>query len=55
VETVAMPWDLGSDGPEERARRLTLPELAMAIDHAGFEAVECVYRFRDRVILRARR
>jgi hypothetical protein len=36
-------------------RRLTMPELFDEIASAGFEAVECVYRFRDRVTLRARR
>jgi hypothetical protein len=53
VETVAMPWDVGSeDGP---ARRHTSPELLAAIAGAGFADVECVYRFRDRVVARARR
>jgi SAM-dependent methyltransferase len=52
VETVAMPWDaVGEDGS---ARRLTLPELSAAIERAGFSGVECVYRFRDRVVVRAR-
>lgn len=51
LETVAMPWDVGAeDGP---ARRLTLPELTEAIAAAGFGRVECVYRFRDRAIVRA--
>ena len=53
VETMAMPWDVGAeDGP---ARRLTLLELTAALEAAGFEAAECVYRFRDRVVLRAQR
>ena len=53
VETVAMPWDVGAeDGP---ARRLGLLELLSAIDAAGFESAECVYRFRDRVVLKAQR
>jgi SAM-dependent methyltransferase len=53
LETVAMPWDVESgDGP---ARRLTLPELTAAIASAGFADVECVYRFRDRVVVRGRR
>jgi len=29
--------------------------MTTAIEHAGFGAVECVYRFRDRVIVRAQR
>ncbi len=53
LETVAMPWDVGGeDGP---VRRLTLPELTAAVERAGFADVECVYRFRDRVVVRARR
>ena len=51
VETLAMPWDVGAeDGP---VRRLTLLELVASLEAAGFEAVECVYRFRDRVVVRA--
>jgi SAM-dependent methyltransferase len=51
LETVAMPWDVGADdGP---ARRLTLPELTQAASAAGFGHVECAYRFRDRVVVRA--
>lgn len=53
VETTAMPWDIGAaDGP---VRRLSLLELTAALDAAGFEPAECVYRFRDRVVLRAQR
>ena len=53
LETMAMPWEVGAeDGP---ARRLTLLELTAALEAAGFEAAECVYRFRDRVVLRAQR
>jgi SAM-dependent methyltransferase len=37
VETVAMPWDVGGDdGP---SRRLTLSELAAAIETTGFQRV----------------
>jgi hypothetical protein len=36
-------------------RRLTRPELTTAIETAGFERIECVYRFRDRVVRRAAR
>ena len=53
LETLAAPWAQG--GLEEPVRRLTMPELSAEIAAAGFEAVECVYRFRDRVTLRARR
>jgi SAM-dependent methyltransferase len=53
VETMAMPWDVGAD--EGPVRRLTLLELLSAVDAAGFESAECVYRFRDRVVLRAQR
>jgi SAM-dependent methyltransferase len=50
LETIAMPWDVGAvDGP---VRRLTLLELTAALEAAGFDAVECAYRFRDRVVLR---
>lgn len=53
LETVAMPWDAStSDGP---ARRLTLLELQAAVEASGFDSVECVYRFRDRIVLRAQR
>lgn len=53
LETLAAPWARG--GPDEPVRRLTMTELSAEIAGAGFEAVECVYRFRDRVTLRARR
>jgi SAM-dependent methyltransferase len=53
VETLAAPWARG--GPGDPVRRLTLPELADELARAGLERVECAYRFRDRVILRARR
>lgn len=53
VETMAMPWDVSADtGP---VRRLTPLELIAAMDAAGFESAECVYRFRDRVVLKAQR
>jgi len=53
VETMAMPWDVGAeDGP---VRRFTLLELTGALEAAGFDSTECVYRFRDRVILRVQR
>ena len=53
VETLAPPWARG--GPADPVRRLTLPELEAELDAAGFRSPECVYRFRDRVILRAQR
>ena len=53
LETLAAPWVGGTlDDP---ARRLTMAELSAEIGRADFEALECVYRFRDRVTFRARR
>jgi SAM-dependent methyltransferase len=52
VETLAAPWAQGS--LNDPVRRLHMLELTAEIAHAGFELVECVYRFRDRVALRAR-
>ncbi len=50
AETLAAPWARGGlDGP---VRRLHLPELEERLDVAGLVAVECTYRFRDRVVLR---
>ena len=52
LETLAAPWARGDlDDP---VRRLSLLELMSRIQGAGFVAVECVYRFRDRVIVRAK-
>jgi SAM-dependent methyltransferase len=51
LETLAPPWARGSDA--DPSRRLFLPELVDEFLRAGFRSVECVYRFRDRVILRA--
>jgi hypothetical protein len=53
VETLAAPWARG--GPSDPVRRLAMPELTDEIARAGFDAVECAYRFRDRVIVKARR
>jgi SAM-dependent methyltransferase len=53
VETLAAPWARG--GPTDPVRRLTLSELTDEVARAGFDAVECAYRFRDRVIVKARR
>ena len=53
LETLKAPWAKGSVG--DPVRRLSLPELTEEIGRAGFRDVECVYRFRDRAALRARR
>src|SRR5262249_62097802 len=50
LEPLAAPWARG--GPTDPVRRLTLPELTDEIACAGFYAVECAYRFRDRVIVK---
>jgi SAM-dependent methyltransferase len=53
VETLAAPWAKGSlDDP---VRRLDMLEFVSEITQAGFESVECVYRFRDRVVIRGKR
>jgi len=39
---------------EGHARRLFLRELIESFGAAGFEDVECAYRFRDRVVVRGR-
>ena len=50
VETLGPPWLRGNlDGP---SRRLRMSELTEEL-FRRFTAVECVYRFRDRVILKA--
>ena len=36
-------------------RRLTLIELAAEFERAGFVSIECSYRFRNRVVVRAQR
>jgi ubiquinone/menaquinone biosynthesis C-methylase UbiE len=53
LETLAAPWAGGGAG--DPVRRLTMAELTAEVGGTGFERVECVYRFRDRVTLRARR
>jgi len=50
LETLAAPWARGSE--HDPVRRLTMSELTGEFVRAGFRSVECVYRFRDRVILR---
>lgn len=52
LETLAAPWSRG--GLDARVRRLHLPELEERLEAAGLGEVECTYRFRDRVILRAK-
>jgi hypothetical protein len=50
VETLGPPWLRGNlDGP---SRRLRMSELTEEL-FRRFVTVECVYRFRDRVILKA--
>jgi SAM-dependent methyltransferase len=53
VETLAAPWSRGA--LDEPVRRLSFPELLDEFGRAGFDAIECVYRFRDRVAIKARR
>lgn len=50
LETLAAPWARGSD--DDPVRRLTMAELTGEFVRAGFRNVECVYRFRDRVIVK---
>lgn len=50
LETLAAPWARGSG--DDPVRRLTMAELTGEFVRAGFRSVECVYRFRDRVILK---
>jgi hypothetical protein len=50
VETLGPPWLRGNlDGPSRRLRMSELTEELLR----KFATVECVYRFRDRVILKA--
>ena len=53
VETLATLWDQG--GPDDPVRRLDMLEFTAELTSAGFERVECVYRFRDRVALRGQK
>ncbi len=53
IETLAIPWEGGPlSGP---VRRLQMLEWLAELERAGFEQVEAVYRFRDRVSVRARK
>ena len=53
LETVALPWTQGS--LSDPVRRLSMLELSAEIEAAGFQHIECVYRFRDRVILKGQK
>jgi SAM-dependent methyltransferase len=53
IETLAAPWARGE--VVDPVRRLTMQELTAEIAQAGYDSIECVYRFRDRVAIRARR
>jgi len=53
AETLAAPWARGR--LDEPVRRLCMSELTTELAAAGFDSVECVYRFRDRVVIKARR
>jgi FkbM family methyltransferase len=53
IETLAAPWARG--GARDPVRRLDFRELVQELEQAGFLPVDCVYRFRDRVVLRAER
>jgi SAM-dependent methyltransferase len=53
VETLAAPW--ASGGPTDPVRRLSFVALVHELESAGFRPPQCVYRFRDRVVLRADR
>lgn len=49
LETLARFW---VGGNRANNRRLSLLEFQSELSRAGFGSVECVYRFRDRVIVR---
>lgn len=53
LETLAPPWAAGGDA--DPVRRLHMNEFMHLVGIAGFEAGECMYRFRDRVIIRSRK
>ncbi|HLJ62277.1 MAG TPA: hypothetical protein VKZ50_21355 [bacterium] len=53
LETLAAAWAQGA--LTDPVRRLSMGELCGELSAGDFEAVECAYRVRDRVILRARR
>lgn len=53
IETMAAPWARGSF--DEPVRRLNMTEFVSEIAESGFESIECVYRFRDRVVIKGQR
>jgi len=53
LETLAGAFASGA--VDDKARRLFLLELIEAFQRAGLREVECVYRFRDRAIVRGRK
>ncbi len=53
LETISEPWARST--LDQPVRRLLMLELIDEVERAGLESVECVYRFRDRVVIRARR
>ena len=53
VETLAAPWEHGTTAMP--VRRLHMNELHHEFEQAGLVHVECMYRFRDRVVLRGQK
>ncbi|MFC1561788.1 class I SAM-dependent methyltransferase [candidate division KSB1 bacterium] len=53
IETLAAPWEQGT--LEDPARRLACQEFLEEYERAGFGSLECVYRFRDRIVLKAQK
>jgi hypothetical protein len=53
AETLAPPWACG--GVTDPVRRLHFLELVDQLQGAGFVPIECTYRFRDRIVIRAMR
>jgi SAM-dependent methyltransferase len=53
LETLAAPWDQGTS--EMPVRRLNMNELRDEFERTGLLHVECMFRFRDRVVLRGQR
>jgi SAM-dependent methyltransferase len=53
LETLAAPWEQGM--PAMGVRRLHMNELSAEFEQAGLVQIECMYRFRDRVVLRGQK
>jgi ubiquinone/menaquinone biosynthesis C-methylase UbiE len=53
LETTALPWARGS--LTDPVRRLTFLEFTAELTGAGFANLECIYRFRDRVLWRGQK